>query len=76
MLPLFPLAGRFKEALEAFQHLGAVAFAFTGGNLSLQALNWVRARGSQRLSNLFPNRAEFFCSDHNNASNRFHNSCS
>jgi hypothetical protein len=29
--------------------------------------------GSQRLFNFFSNGAEFFCSDHNNASNRFHN---
>src|SRR5262249_7987976 len=73
-LAAFPLRGRFEESLEAFHHLGAVAFAFGGGNLSLQAPNGVRASGRQRLFNLFPNRAEFFCSDHNSISNRSHKS--
>jgi hypothetical protein len=70
---MFLLPGRFEESLEAFHHFGAVAFAFGGGNLSFQALNGVRIGGSQCLFNFFPNRAEFFGSDHNNASNTSHN---
>src|SRR5262249_43703491 len=75
-LSAFPLPGRFEGLLETFHHLRAVGFALGGGNLSLQTLNWVRARGCQRLFNLFPDRAEFLGSDHNNHSNRSHNAWS
>jgi len=46
MLAVFPLPWRFEEALEAFHHLGALAFPFGVGNLSLQSPNWVHATGT------------------------------
>jgi hypothetical protein len=57
MLAVLPLPGRFEESRQSFHDLGAVAFAFGGGNLSLQAPNRVLPGGSQGLLYLFAKRA-------------------